>query len=120
MILKDVESLEAYGYENPYDRRIFREKAQAEVYDKGVMNTLERLDRLPICLEWISTRDKLPKEESWYLCIIGDEILPLKYIEESDEFFWVQCGVYISEPIYWMPGEIDYWADFSKLPIPKE
>lgn len=120
MILKDVESLEAYGYENPYDRRIFREKAQAEVYDRGVMSTLERLDRLPVCLEWISTRDKLPKKKDWYLCAIGDKILPMRYIEELGKFFWAQCDIYVSGAICWMPDEIDYWADFSKLPIPKE
>lgn len=120
MILKDVESLESCWYTNPYDRTIFRERAQAEAYDRGVTDTLEYLDKLPACLEWISTKDKLPDEEDWYLCVIGKEIMSLKFIEESDGFFWVQCGVYISEPIYLMPDEIDYWADYKTLPIPKE
>lgn len=115
MILKDVKPVEAYGYDNPYKHFSLADYG----YDKGVESVSEKLDGLPVCLEWISTKDRLPDEEGWYLCVVEGGILPLKFIEESNGFFWAQCGVYISEPIYHMPDEIDYWADFSKLPIPR-
>ena len=117
MILKVVEPLEAFGYDSLYK---YFSLAGYYGYDKWVESVLEKLDSLPVCLEWISTKDKLPDEEGWYLCVVEGGILPLKFIEESDRFFWVQCDVYISESLYWMPDEIDYWADYKTLPIPKE
>lgn len=118
MILKDVESLEAFGYENPYKNF----SLVAHGYDKGIESVLERLDNLPACLEWINTKDKLPDEEGWYLCVIENKILPLYYAEDKkNRKFWEQhFGPFCSQVIYWISDEIDYWADFSKLPIPKE
>lgn len=121
MILKDVESLEYYGYTNPYSYTVYRERPKARVYDEGVLNTLERLDKIPVALEWVSTKDKPPAKEGWYLCTIGHKILPLYYVEELDESFFEQYyGRFNSQVVCWIYNDIDYWADFSTLPIPKE
>lgn len=121
MILKDVESLEFYGYKNPYSYNAYRERNKAEVYDEGVSSVLSRLDKIPVSFEWISVKDKMPTKEDWYLCVTGHKILPLYYVEEPDGSCWKQhFGRYGAQVIYFLSDDIEYWADFNTLPTPKE
>lgn len=105
---------------NPYE-----ESALIKAFEAGADAVLSALDDLPICLDWIDTRDELPSEEKdqdIFLCVIEleaghKEFRFMRYWLDSDskgnkQIFWV------SNHTFYTNNEVIYWADITNLLFP--